>query len=152
VRKDMKIVSGNLKGSDVAEVTQAIEEDIINSLKDMIDALKKAQQDQKNKKPPPPPPPGTPPPPPDPKLIDALAELKMVRAMQDRINSRTDVYTKQYTKQGKLETIPLPEQGTTPEEVKKLTEVRDQLKDLGVRQGELSKDANDIAKGKNEKR
>ena len=34
--------------------------------------------------------------PPDPKLIDMLAELKMIYAMQRRVNSRTEMYGKKY--------------------------------------------------------
>ncbi len=152
VRKDMKIVEANLKRTDVAENTQAVEEDIINTLKEMIEALKQAKkdQDQKPKKPMPPPPPGMPPKPQDQKLISDLAELKMIRSMQQRINTRTELYGKQIPKD--QETVPPPETATTVEEQKKLRDIQDQLKDLGGRQGELSKVANDISTGKNEKR
>src|SRR5262249_32896773 len=77
VRDDMKNVAKRLGRVDVGSVTQIIEQDIIATLKDMIEALKKARQDNKN----PPPPPGPSGPPPDQKLIDLLAELKMIRAM-----------------------------------------------------------------------
>ena len=124
----------------------------------MLDALKKAQPKPDPKKKPPMPP-GQPPPPQQPqdqKLIDSLAELKMIRSMQERINSRTEVYAKPYTTDStgkpKVEQIPQPDSVANPEERKKLTEVHAQLKDLGGRQEELSKVAGDISKGKNEKR
>ena len=43
-------VQRRLGVSDVGEVTQTIEQDIIDSLKEMIEALKKAKQDLENKK------------------------------------------------------------------------------------------------------
>ena len=44
VREDMKHVQRRLEIADVAEVTQAVEKDIIASLQEMIEALKKQQQ------------------------------------------------------------------------------------------------------------
>src|SRR5262249_27675295 len=74
--------------------TQGIEENIIAMLKDMIQALKKAQQDiqnqqqnpnqnQNNNKQ-------------NQKLIDILAELRLIRAMQVQVNQRTTMYGKKY--------------------------------------------------------
>lgn len=91
VREDMKHVQRRLEIADVADVTQAVEKDIIASLQEMIDALKKAQKDldkQKDGKPPE----GQPPPNADQKLLDKIAELKMIRSLQNRINDRTKFY------------------------------------------------------------
>jgi hypothetical protein len=92
VREDMQQVVVRLGQSRVEQITQAIELDIIAALEEMIDALKKAQKDKKS----PPKPPGKSPPgqPQDPPLVDELAELKMVRAMQMRVNTRTERYSK----------------------------------------------------------
>ena len=59
----------------------------------MIESLKKAQKDQESKKTPPgqSPPPGQPQEPP---LVDMLAELRMIRALQMRVNVRTERYSK----------------------------------------------------------
>jgi hypothetical protein len=89
MRDDMQQVVLRLAQTKVDKITQGVEEDIIAALKDMITALKKAQKEQKNKKPPsgscsscePP-------------LIDTLAELKMIRALQMRVNTRTARYSK----------------------------------------------------------
>src|SRR5262249_37495100 len=94
VRKDMFVVEARLNKADVAPFTQKVEEDIIAALKEMILALQKAQQDLKNNKNSPPPPPGQPPPQ---KLLDLLAELKLIRSLQMRINRRTTDYGNQYT-------------------------------------------------------
>ena len=149
VRKDMVIVRENLKRTDVAEITQAVEGDIIASLQDMLEALKQARKDpQKKKDQQPPPPPGAPPRPQDQKLISDLAELKMIRSLQERLNSRTEIYGKQV----KTEQVPPLETAASKEQAKKLAEIIDQFKDLGKRQEELGKVANDIYKGRNEKR
>src|SRR5207248_3855143 len=49
VRNDMDKVSRRLKAVDVGAATQTIEKDIIETLKEMIAALKKARQENKNK-------------------------------------------------------------------------------------------------------
>jgi DNA repair exonuclease SbcCD ATPase subunit len=92
VRDDMRNVQRRLGVVDTGKITQATEEDIINTLKEMIEALKKAQKDIKS----PPKPPGPSGPPPDPKLLDEIAELKMIRSMQIRVNTRTQLYGRQY--------------------------------------------------------
>src|SRR6185436_2413429 len=50
VRDDMRNVERRLGAVDVGKVTQVIEEDICESLRDMIKALEKAIQEQKDKK------------------------------------------------------------------------------------------------------
>ena len=127
VRDDAKNVARRLSKADVGTVTQVIEQDIIAALKDMIEALKKAQQDLKSQ--------GQSPPgqPQNQKLIDLLAELKMIRAMQIRVNSRTKVYGQQYT----------GEQASDPD-------IKKELDDLAQRQLKIFDVTNNIAKGKNQ--
>jgi hypothetical protein len=91
MRGDMQQVVDRLSQAKVGQITQSIEQDIIAALKEAIEALKKAQKDQENKKKQPPPQEGQPQ---DPPLIDVLAELKMIRALQMRVNNRTDRYSK----------------------------------------------------------
>ncbi len=92
MREDMQQVVQRLARAKVGKITQGIEEDILAALKDMIEALKKAQKDledkksQKNK-------PGAGQAQ-DPPLVDILAELRMIRALQMRVNKRTDRYSK----------------------------------------------------------
>ncbi len=125
VRDDMKAVARRLGKADVGSVTQVTEQDIIALLKDMIEALKKARQQisqgggggggQS-----------------DQKLLDLLAELKMIRSMQVRINSRTRAYGEQYT----------GEQANEPD-------IQKELGDLSLRQLKLVEVTNDIYRGKN---
>jgi hypothetical protein len=92
VYDDMQQVVHRLAQAKVGKVTQNIEEDIMTALKEAIEALKKAQQDAAKKKPLP----GQPPSgePQDPPLVDILSELKMIRAMQVQVTTRTARYAK----------------------------------------------------------
>ena len=122
-------MSRRLGKADVAAVTQTIEQDIIATLKEMVEALKKAQQDMQNKK--------------QQQgggggqqnnqnLIDILAELKMIRSMQIRVNNRTTTYGRQYT----------GEQAAAPE-------IQHELENLAERQKKIFDVTNSIARGKN---
>jgi hypothetical protein len=91
IHDDMQQVVERLAQSKVGKMTQGIEEDVIASLKEMVESLKKAQKDQETKKqragqpsagqqq--------------DPPLVDMLAELKMIRALQMRVNTQTKRYS-----------------------------------------------------------
>jgi len=132
VKRDMIAVQRRLAAVRVDEDTQSIEEDIIATLKEMIAALKKAQQDLK-KDPPPPGQPGAPPPNQPKSLIDQLAELKMIRNLQVRVNERTTKYAGKY--QGEQADDPI---------------IRNELKDLSDRQDRVRSMLQDIATGKNQ--
>jgi hypothetical protein len=131
VRKDMFRVKERLHDANVAEDTQQIEQDIIEALEHMRDALKKAQQELGK-----PPPPGQPPNSDQPqlqKLLDQIAELKMVRELQKQVNTRTKRYGEKY--QG--------EQADDPQ-------IKKELKDLGDRQERIETMVNNLATKKNQ--
>lgn len=128
-RDDMKVVQARLFKTDVGQFTQQVEEEIIAALKEVIEALKRAQQEIKDKQNQPPPPGGGPPP--DQRLITILAELKMIRSLQVRVNQRTTSYGKQYP----------GEQADDPD-------IQKELRGLGQRQIKIEKATKDIATGK----
>jgi len=144
VSKDMEVIVGRLGKTDVGKLTVQVENDVIETLKEMIDALRKAQQDQKKQKQ------GKPKPsqgqPQDQKLIDLIAELKMIRSMQTRVNNRTQLYGKQY----EGEQVPRPEDAKTDSDREHLRMVERELRDLAVRQDKIGRVTRDIATGKNE--
>ena len=143
---DMNTTAGRLRRADVGEVTVAIEDDIIDALKEMVAALKKARKDNQEPKPPMPPmPPSSGGMPPDQKLIDMIAELKMIRSMQIRVNNRTTIYGKQI----EGEQVPNIAKVADAKEKEKAVGVRKEFKDLSTRQQKLSKVTEDIAKGRN---
>lgn len=146
VKGDMEVVAERLRKTDTGVVTVTIENQIIETLQEMIEALKKAQADNKNKSKPGQSGPSGPPP--DQKLLDLLAELKMIRSMQKRVNARTELYGKQYAG----EQAPQPENSVAPEEREKYERIQTELKDLSKRQQKISKVTHDIATGKNEQK
>lgn len=91
MRDDMQQVSSRLDAAQVESITQGIEQDIIAALQEMIEALQKAQKDLEQQQQQPQPPPGQPQ---DMPLVDAIAELKMIRALQMRVNTRTVRYAR----------------------------------------------------------
>jgi hypothetical protein len=107
VREDMRSVFRRLDNADVGKINQEIQREIIESLDDMIKALKQKEieiQEQKSQ----PKPPGPAKEPKEPKeksLLQRIQELKMIRAMQDRLNKRTEKYGKMY--QGEQPSDPL---------------------------------------------
>ncbi len=92
VREDMEEVVNRLAEVKLGAMTQGLEEDIIEALEEMIEALQQAQEDQEqrqqNPQSQPPSEPG------DQPLVSQIAELKMIKALQLRINRRTDRYSK----------------------------------------------------------
>ncbi len=131
IRQDMIHVHKRLELTDSGALTQNIERDIIENLKEMIDALKKARQD--NQEPPKPGQPGKSGPPGDQKLLELLQELKMVRSLQKRVNDRTNTY-------GRL--FPNEEQARDPQVVR-------ELRNLSERQQRIQEIVSRIAKGDN---
>jgi hypothetical protein len=141
VRRDMEAVRVRLVKVFVDAETQTTENDIIDTLKEMIAALQKAQKEAKQQ--------GKPQQggsPKDQKLIDQLAELKMIFAMQKRVNGRTELYGKKYTG----EQAPRPETAKSAREREHLELISKELHDLALRQQKIGKVTRDIATGKNE--
>ena len=137
-------VAARLRKTEIGVVTQVIEQDIVDNLTDMVKALKKARQEnQQNKQQQQQQQNGGPPA--DPKLIDQLAELKMIRAMQVRINKRTETYGKEYEGYEQL----VPEKAKNAEERDKYEMIQRELKGLAESQTTVEKITNDIAKGRN---
>jgi hypothetical protein len=93
MREDMEIVVDRLAQAKVDLITIGSEEDIIAALEEIVEALQKAQQDaeQQRQRPQRPMQPMSPE---DMPLVDAIAELKMIRTLQVRVNKRTDTYAK----------------------------------------------------------
>jgi len=91
MREDIQQVVVRLAEVKIDDLTLAIEEDIVTALEEIIGALQQAQQDlEQQQQQSQPPPQGAPP---EPALIDQLAELRMIRALQMRVNRRTQRYT-----------------------------------------------------------
>ncbi len=132
IRDDMQSIVARLDQANVGELTQTIEQNVIEALEEMIDALQKEiekskdkdqqkdQQQQQQQEP------G------DDPLVDALSELKMLRSLQLRINRTTK----------KLGRLIEGEQSQEPE-------VLDQLRTLSRRQAKIQQATYDLAIGRN---
>jgi hypothetical protein len=132
VRVDMVRVAERLHNANVGKDTQDLEDDIITVLKQMAEALKKAQQELGKQPPMPPGPPG-PDQPQLQKLLDEIAELKMIRQMQAQVNDRTKRY-------GNKEKV---EQSDDPQ-------IKKELKDISDRQEKIETMINNMATKKNQ--
>jgi hypothetical protein len=131
MREDMQTIVDRLAQAKVGEMTQGAEQDVIAALEEMIASLEKAQKemDAKSKS-------GEPPqgemddelP-----LVDTLSELKMIRALQMRVNVRTQRYA----------AMTESEQTDKPELLKA-------LKQLADREQRIHKVTRDIVVGRNQ--
>lgn len=128
VRDDMGEVVRRLDRAEVGPLTQSIEEEIIAALEEMVEALSKAKQDAEERQSRPMPP-G---PPQDQPLVDLLAEIKMIRAMQMRVNQRTERYAK----------LVEGEQAESPD-------LLEALERLAERQARIHRITRDLEMGKN---
>jgi hypothetical protein len=91
VRDDMNDLVELLARYEVGSLTQGIEKDVIEALEEIIAALEQAQKDQKDRKQQRPGSRGGQPV--DPALVNILSELKVIRALQMRVNRRTETYS-----------------------------------------------------------
>jgi hypothetical protein len=146
VHTDMGTVTARLRRADPGVVTVTIENDIIATLEEMIEALEKARHPAHADGPRPPREPGDRPE--DPRLIDRVAELKMIRSLQLRVNARTEVYSRQY--EGEQAPPPAAAEGDGQRE--RYERIRGELKELAGRQGKIGKVTRDIATNRNEAR
>jgi hypothetical protein len=128
----MLTVARRLNEAKVGELTQAIEKDILEALGEILEALKKEMEKLKEQKKNPPPKEGRPS---DPPLVDQLAELKMLRSLQLRVNRMT-------RRLGLMIQSEDGEQADDPEIVA-------QLQSLSRRQSRIQQATYDLATGRN---
>ena len=134
-RDDMEQVAVRLAKAKVGLTTQGIEQDIVDALQEMIEALQQAQKKRENQ--------AQQPPSPgmasaqDQGLVDMLSELKMIQSMETRVYRRTKYYA------GLLEDVEnLAGQATDPE----LLSV---IRRLGKRQQRIHEITRDLVLEKN---
>ena len=131
MRDDMRQIAQRLSKQQTGELTQAIQQDVLAALEEILAALDKAIKDSEERKQSGQTQPGMPQ---DPPLVDTIAELKMLKSMQFRVRRRTAQYNKMLAEKS--------EQATEPELLKSLEK-------LAERQNRIFGAARDIATGKN---
>ena len=135
MREDIEQVVERLGQAKVDILTIGLEEDIIAALEEIVEALQKAQQEAEQRRQQPTP--SQPSSPQDMPLVDAIAELKMIRALQMRVNRRTDTYAK-------ILTDPEHEVGQATD-----ADVVNSLQALAGREERIRQITRDIVLGKN---
>lgn len=134
---DVQTVVDRLAQADAGKLTVSIEKEIVSSLEEMIEALVAVQKEQKKRK--------------EQKqspgqqqqgqqgeqpLVDKLAELRLIRTLQLRVNKRT---------QGLAEMLKDPDDVVGQAEA---DDVNDQLRNLAERQASIQEVTRDIVVGK----
>ncbi|HCS50973.1 MAG TPA: hypothetical protein DIW81_05180 [Planctomycetaceae bacterium] len=131
LREDMRVVSERLNEFKVDELTIAIEDDIIEALEEMVEALRKELEKlEEKKKQEGEPQQGEQP---DPALVDLIAELKLLRSLQYRVNRRTKQYGRQIDGEQAAD-----------------AELLELLDELSIRQARIQRATYDLSTGKNE--
>ena len=130
VRDDATQAAARLGRGDVGGTTRGIIQDIVASLEEMVAALEKAQREQQQQQkgaag-------GRPAEPGEQPLVDKLSELKMIRSLQMRVNTRTRRFS-QVLGEG-------AEQAEEPE-------LLDAVRRLSDRQRKIERAAHDIVRG-----
>jgi hypothetical protein len=132
MRDDMRLVAEWLAAAKVGTITQGVEAEIITALEELIAALEKARKDlEKNRTRP-----GqqsAPGQPTEPTLVHKLAELKMIRSLQMRINQRTQRFGRMIE----------GEQAET-------ADLLEALQQLAERQQKVYKATSDLEQGRND--
>jgi hypothetical protein len=128
IESDMQAVSGWLQNSDVSELTLTVQQDIIDSLRQLIETTQKELQNMQqnsNQQSQPPQPGGQ-----QQRLVELMAEIKVLRSLQLQVNRRT----KQVD-------------GLVPAaDANALPRLEAQIRELAERQQRLLETAKDLAK------
>ncbi|WP_235908405.1 hypothetical protein [Roseiconus nitratireducens] len=93
IRDDSDRIAQRLGKSQIDAVTQGIQQDVLAAIEEMIQALQQAQRDLEKQKQQGETPPQQPGEPGEQPLVDAIAELKLIRTMETRIKSTTQRYS-----------------------------------------------------------
>ena len=136
---DIQSVADRLQGADVGPLTVVIESEIVSSLEEMVEALVQVQKENREKQQQQQQQPGQPPGEPgEQPLVDKLAELRLIRTLQVRINNRTNTLSDMLDD-------PADPTGQVTEQ-----DLVDQLQGLATRQLSIQRVTRDIVVGKGE--
>lgn len=134
-RFDMADLVDRLGATRLDSVTLDIEDTVIASLREMLEAVELAVKETEKKKENPAPPSGADAPAEDEPLIQLLSELRMIRSMQRRVNERTDRYEKAVDR---LKDEPNAD----------LSELRKKVEELARQQNRISRILHDLKTGR----
>lgn len=133
VRDDAVQAAARLGRGDVGGTTRGLVADIVTNLEELLAALEKSQREQERRQAGPAG--GRPQGPDERPLVDKLAELKMIRSLQLRVNARTERFSQLLDDAADRADSP---------------ELREALDRLAERQRKIERAANDIVAGRTE--
>jgi hypothetical protein len=133
VRDDAVQTAARLGRGDVGGTTRGLVADIVTNLEELLAALEKSQREQERRQAGPAG--GRPQGPDEQPLVDKLAELKMIRSLQLRVNARTERFSQLLDDAADRADSP---------------ELREALDRLAERQRKIERAANDIVTGRTE--
>jgi hypothetical protein len=133
VRDDAVQAAARLGRGDVGGTTRGLVADIVTNLQELLAALEKSQREQERRQAGPAG--GRPQGPDEQPLVDKLAELKMIRSLQLRVNARTERFSQLLDDAADRADSP---------------ELREALDRLAERQRKIERAANDIVTGRTE--
>lgn len=136
VRDDSEQAAGRFRRGDTSPVTLGLAADIVAGLEELLAAVEVSQRQEEDRPQQPPPGGGRPAEPGERPLVDQLAELKMLRSLQVRINDRTDRFAQLL--------------GESTEQAEEPA-LREALRRLADRQQAIARAARDIVTGKAER-
>ena len=136
---DMQKVVERLSKADVGKLTIGIEEDIVSSLEELVAAMSEIKKENKDRKEKPMPAPGGQQAPPgEQPLVNQLAEMRLIKTLQVRINKRTQTLS---------EVLKDPNDVVGQAEA---ADIQSQLRELAERQSSIKQVTRDIVIGKNQ--
>jgi hypothetical protein len=135
VNRDIASATSRLETGDVGAITVVIQADIVQALEEMVEAVDRVRKENDQKKRQQGSPSGSPMPPGMQPLIDQLAELRLIRTLQLRVNKRTDTLSQM-----------LSDPSDTVGQAKE-SDLVEQLKELGKRQESIEQVTRNIATG-----
>jgi hypothetical protein len=133
VRDDAEQAAGRLGRGDVGGTTRGLLDDVVTNLEELLAALEKSQRDEARRQaaagg-------GRPQEPDEQPLVDKIAELKMIRSLQMRVNTRTRRFAQLLDEAADRVDAP---------------ELREALERLAERQRKIERAAQDIVAGRTE--
>ena len=136
IRDDSAQAAGLFRRGDMRSTTLGIVADIVAGLEELLAAVEKSQRDAEDERQQQQPGGGRPVDPGEQPLVDQLAELKMLRSLQVRINTRTDRFAQLL--------------GASTDQAEEPA-LREALRRLADRQQDIARAARDIVTGRTER-
>jgi hypothetical protein len=121
IARQMNVIKDRLNQASPGKQTQKLQKDVLDHIDELVKGLEKIEEKTQF-------------------VNELFAEMKLIRAMQKRVNTRTEVYGEQY----KGEQVPPVDTAKTPQEREQFEAIRNELKQLGTRQEKLASIVKDL--------